>query len=217
MRTILKGVEPRSLTEHRQTAGANYENYQDKDTLREYLVREQRGLCCYCMAPIRPDRHAMKIEHFHSQTSHREEQLRYSNLLGACMGGEGASFAYQHCDTRKGDRELSRNPAGRMHQIEELIRFHADGHITAGWVDFDIELNEILNLNLPFLISNRRQALDGFLDGVARRGQFSRAMLERWLQQWSGESDNGPLLPYCQVVVYWLRKRLARSYPRYTL
>jgi len=34
MRTILKGVEPRSLTEHRQAPGANYENYQDKETLR---------------------------------------------------------------------------------------------------------------------------------------------------------------------------------------
>jgi len=211
MRTILKGVEPRSLAEHRQAPGANYENYQDKDTLRAHLVQEQRGLCCYCTKTIRAEYGAMKIEHWHSQTSHRDEQLRYTNLLGACMGGEGAPFAGQHCDTRKGDRELSRNPADRMHRVEELTRFLGDGRIVSQDPPFDAELNEVLNLNLPFLMNNRKAVLDAFKERLAKRGDLSRALLQKWVQDWNGDSDQGALRPYCQVVVYWLRKRLARA------
>jgi len=51
----------------------------------------------------------MKIEHWHSQDRYEAEQLDYGNLLGACMGNEGKAHWDQHCDTRKGDRDLSRN------------------------------------------------------------------------------------------------------------
>ena len=87
MRTITKGDEPASLVKHRATAHADYENYPDKDTLRSHLVREQRGLCCYCLSRIRPTADTMKIEHWHSQDEFSSEQLDYSNLLGACLGG----------------------------------------------------------------------------------------------------------------------------------
>ncbi len=42
MRRILKGTEPASLMEHRLAAGTGYDSYRDKDTLRTYLVTEQR-------------------------------------------------------------------------------------------------------------------------------------------------------------------------------
>ena len=89
MRTIRKGAEPNSLAQHRHTDGADYQNYRDKDALRTFLVREQRGLCCYCMARVRADRDAMKIEHWHSQSGHPQEQLDYTNLLASCMGNDG--------------------------------------------------------------------------------------------------------------------------------
>jgi len=72
-------------------------------------VREQRGLCCYCMKMIRAAHGAMKIEHWHSQTGHRDEQLRYTNLLGACMEVKNA-FCWPALRHTKGDLELSRNP-----------------------------------------------------------------------------------------------------------
>ena len=52
MRAITKGQEPRSLVEHRRNTHSNYSNYADKDGLRAVLVRDQRGLCCYCMKQI---------------------------------------------------------------------------------------------------------------------------------------------------------------------
>ncbi len=212
MRTIRKGVEPPSLTKHRCAAHADYDNYQDKDTLREYLVREQRGLCCYCMGRLRADAESMKVEHWRDQSSHPAEQLDYRNLLGACLGGEGQPFAQQHCDTRKGDRPLSRNPADPAHYVEHLIRYGTDGTIASDDAAFDEELNQVLNLNHPFLRNNRKATLDGFLAGASRRqGNWDPRLLECWVRDWQGNADTSELPPFCQIVVYWLRKRLARA------
>jgi len=123
MRTIRKGAEPNSLAQHRHTDGADYQNYRDKDALRTFLVREQRGLCCYCMARVRADRDAMKIEHWHSQSGHPQEQLDYTNLLASCMGNDGRYNAERYCDSSKGERELSRNPANPLHAVESLTHF----------------------------------------------------------------------------------------------
>jgi hypothetical protein len=43
------------------------------------------------------------------------------------------------------------------------------------------------------------------------RGGFSRDQLERRLREWNGDDGVDDLKPYCQVVVHWLRKRLARD------
>jgi uncharacterized protein (TIGR02646 family) len=210
MRTIRKGSEPASLTRHRAIPGANYANYRDKDNLRDYLVDEQRGLCCYCLSRIRAEHGKIKIEHWRSQNKHEAEQLAYSNLLGACMGNEGRPHGDQHCDTRKGDRDLSRNPANPLHHVEEVIRFSGNGTIFSDDQVFDGELNETLNLNLAFLVNNRKETLRAFTDIMPRTGELGRGQLERWLRVWNGEAGTHELKPYCQVIIYWLRKRLSR-------
>ena len=89
MRTIQKGPAPATLTQHRQQPHANYDNYADKDHLRQALVAEQRGVCCYCQSRIRATPDGMKIEHWQCRASFPDLQLEYRNLLGACPGGEG--------------------------------------------------------------------------------------------------------------------------------
>jgi uncharacterized protein (TIGR02646 family) len=211
MRRIAKGREPASLTQHRQTDHANYDNYRDKATLREFLVAEQRGLCCYCLSRIRPQSPAMKIEHWHSQENYRDEQLVYANLLGVCFGNEGQPRQQQHCDTRKGDNDFSRNPADPVRPIESFVRFEGDGRIVSTDPAFDRELNDVLNLNVAFVKNQRKAVLEGFIISLKERGQLQRATLEKWLSDWNGESHAGELRPYCQVIIYWLRKRLARA------
>jgi uncharacterized protein (TIGR02646 family) len=177
--------------------------------LRASLLAEQGGLCCYCLSRITADK--MKIEHWHSQSRPPlEKQLDYSNLLGACVGNEGRAWKEQHCDTRKGDRTLSRNPANPDHRVNDLLHFPGDGRIISHDPDFDAELNEVLNLNYPRLKENRKATLDGFLGGLPKSGELQRAKLEKLLQEWNGVSQDGQLRPFCQVVVYWLCKRLAR-------
>jgi uncharacterized protein (TIGR02646 family) len=211
MRTINKRNEPASLTLHRLIARADYDNYADKDTLRQSLAVEQRGLCCYCLSRIRPAAGNMKIAHWHSRNLHPNEQLVYMNLLGACMGNEGQSPQRQHCDTRQGNRDISRNPANPTHQVERFVHFEADGRITSDDPHFKAELNDVLNLNVAILKNNRKATLEAFKITLIKRGDLPRATLERWLRDWNGESHANELPPFSQVVVYWLRKRLART------
>jgi uncharacterized protein (TIGR02646 family) len=183
MRAIIKGKEPASLVEHRCTQGADYDNYGDKQSLRSSLATEQRGLCCNCLGRIPSKSGQMKIEHWHSQSVYPAEQLDYANLLGVCMGNEGQPRKNQHCDTSKGDQPLSRNPANSTPPIEDLIRFEGDGRVVSDDPDLKRELDDVLNLNAAFL--------------------------EKWLQLWNGDTHTNQLEPYCQVIVYWLKKKLA--------
>lgn len=211
MRAIYKSHEPASLAEHRCQASADYNNYKDKDTLRQSLFAEQRGLCCYCLSRIRPLPGQIKIEHWHCQDNYPAEQLDYGNLLGACLGNEGQPRGQQYCDTRKGNERLSRNPANPAHQIEQFVRFEGDGRISSNDAAFDAELNGVLNLNAKFLQNNRKAVLDAFKLTLVKRDNLPRQTLERWLKEWNGETHIEELEPFCQVVVYWLRKRLARA------
>ncbi len=216
MREIIKGVEPTSLAQHRQTPHGIYDNFADKDLLRQVLVTEQRELCCYCMGRIRPSINSMKIEHWRSQEDYPQDQLSYRNLLGACIGGQGQPFKNQHCDTRKGKLELRWNPAEPAHRIERRVQYRVDGSIYGSEPVFDEQLNEVLNLNLPLLKQARRGILDAVLqwwrsEKARLKGPVPSAGLIRTRNKYV--SGNGQLKPYCQVAVWWLDQRIARTNP----
>ena len=214
MRSITKGREPVSLLQHRQAPHSNFGNFENMDDLRQALVTEQRALCCYCMGRIRPSRKSMKIEHWRCQANYPAEQLRYSNLLGACMGGEGQPFKKQHCDTRKGNRDLRLNPADPAHQIEAHVRYGSDGSIVGSDPEFDCQLNDVLNLNLPWLKEHRKVVLDGLLRWwKAEKGRLkapvSRDRLIRKRDKIIA-GDGQKLERYSQVAVWWLDERISR-------
>jgi uncharacterized protein (TIGR02646 family) len=213
MRAITKGAEPPSLTAHRLTPRCDYDNYADKEALRHALVTDQRGLCCYCMERIHNGPTTMKIEHWQCQSRYATEQLNYRNLLGACLGGDGQPPHLQHCDTRKGERDLRWNPADPAHRIEARLRYEEDGSIRSDDADFDTQLTAVLNLNLPILKNNRRGILDAILswwkyERERRRGPVPRARFER--ERNRRIDGAGELKPYCQVAVWWLEQRLSR-------
>jgi len=213
VRTIIKGPEPASLTAHRQTQNNDYQNYPDKEALRVALVTEQRGLCCYCMERIHNSPTTMKIEHWKCQSQYPGEQLNYRNLLGACQGEEGQPPHLQHCDTRKGDRDLKWNPADPTHHIESRLRYEANGSIRSDDDEFDVQIDDVLNLNTPFLKNNRKGVMDAVLawwkyEKKRLHGPVPRERLER-------ERDRrmarvGELQPYFQVMLWWLEQRLSR-------
>lgn len=207
MRTIQKGPEPATLIQHRQQPYADYDNYADKATLRQALVAEQRGLCCYCQSRIRATPEGMKIEHWQCQAEHPGRQLDYSNLLGACLGGHGRPEREQHCDTRKGNSGLCFSVCDPAHPIERHIRFLGDGKISADNADLDEAINGVLSLNLPRLISNRKAVLAAFQQRLQDGRRVDPA---RELPKWDGR-EPGELPEFSQVVVYWLRKRQARA------
>lgn len=216
MRRIVKGPEPPSLTAHRLTPHCDYDNYAAKDELRDALVAEQRGLCCYCMGRIRSDQDTMKIEHWHCQSANPGEQLDYQNLLGACLGGEGQPEFLQHCDTHKGDQPLRWNPADPNHQIEHHIRYEMDGSIRSDDPEFDAQLDKVLNLNLAIHKNSRKAVFDAIQEWWKKEKarlhtRVPRQQIERKREEYAG--GRGPLLPYCQVAVWVLDQRLARMAP----
>ena len=205
-----------SLAQHRQTPHSSFDNFQEKDLLRQVLATEQRHLCCYCMSRIRPERESMKIEHWRCQAHHPGEQLNYRNLLGSCPGGEGQPGRNQHCDTRKGDQALQWNPAEPADRIETRVRYDLDGSIHGEDDGFDSQLDEVLNLNLPFLKQNRKSLLNAVLEWWKQekaqlRGPVPRDRFIRVRDKYVG--GNGELTPYCQVAVWWLNLRIARMAP----
>ena len=216
MRAITKGPEPTSLTAHRQRPHGDYANYRDKDELRRALVTEQRGLCCYCTGRIRAEQAAMKIEHWRCQARYPDRQLDYRNLLASCHGrvcGPGGQPPHlQHCDTKKGDSDLERNPADPDHRIETRIRYEPDGAIRSE-ADFDDQLNEVLNLNLAVLRNNRAGVLDAVLDWWKReKVRIGRPVpRDRFVRERDKRiGGDGVLAPYCQVAVWWLNQKLDR-------
>lgn len=207
MRTIQKGPEPATLIQHRQQLHADYDNYADKPALRQALVAEQRGLCCYCQSRIRATPEGMKIEHWQCQADRPARQLDFSNMLGACLGGHGRPEREQHCDTRKGNNGLCFSVCDPAHPIERQIRFLGDGKISADDAAIVDAINAVLNLNLPRLVSNRKAVLAAFQQRLQDGRRVDPA---RELPRWDG-SEPGELPEFAQVVIYWLRKRQARA------
>lgn len=211
MRHIEKAAEPGSLRRHRATSHSDYDNYRDKDGLRAALVVEQRGLCCYCMGRILPEHKKMKIEHWRCVAKYPERQLYYSNLLGACLGGEGKGARFEHCDTKKADRDLLWNPADRRHRIETRIEYGADGSIRSADMRFNEQLNNDLNLNLAAIKNGRKHALDGIGPWWEKARTHDATVLRRRLESKISQlADVTFMAPYVPVAIWWLRKRLDR-------
>ena len=79
--------------------------------------------------------------------------------------------------------------------------------------EFDRQLNDVLNLNLPLLKNNREGLLDAVLHWFRFKkgrihGPVPRDDLIRKRNEYNG--GDGELVPYCQVAVWWLDQRLAR-------
>ena len=214
MRNIQKQPEPISLIQHRCSSHSDYDNYAEKDDLRTSLVSEQRGICCYCMQRIYPTLEKMKIEHCQSQSPNKfpEKQLDYTNLLGACLGGSGKPRRDQHCDTRKGDDDISFNPANLKHDVERLFKFPGSGRIEANDEandpQFQSEIDDVLNLNHSILVNNRKAVIDAFTQ-ILRLKKVRDVDIPKYLATWEGE-NGADLEPFCQVVVYYLRKKIAK-------
>jgi uncharacterized protein (TIGR02646 family) len=209
MKKIIKQSEPRSLVEHRSQANANYENYPDKDKLRESLLKEQGYICCYCMSRIKLDE--MKIEHWQPQTKYTSRQLDYKNLLGACMGNQGARPQNQHCDTRKGDNEITINPIEGDKNYENLIKYRPDGKIYSDDLSINHDLSETLNLNLGFLKKNRKDALDVVirkLDEKFSNKTWAKITVQREIDKLNTKDENGFYDVYCQFIASYLKSKL---------
>ena len=153
----------------------------------------------------------MKIEHWQPQTKYTSRQLDYRNLLGACMGNQGARPQNQHCDTRKGDSEITINPIEGDKNCENLIKYRPDGKIYSDDVSINHDLNETLNLNLEFLKKNRKVALDVVLDQLRKKfpnTTWTANIRQKVINDLSDKDANGYYSEYCQIAIWYLKYKL---------
>lgn len=212
MKQIIKTKEPRSLTNYRASISKNdlqnLEKFDDlstqaKDDLRNNLLNEQGYVCCYCMRRVEFDN--SKIEHFKPRSFLRGQQLEYSNLFIACLGGEGGKKGEQHCDTKKGNDELKH--IDLLTTIENDIEYYKDGFIFSTNININDELNRVLNLNYKILQDNRKEALEQLMIDLKKLG-FSIPNLRRTIEKYQNRNSKGKYRPYSQLMVYFLTKKL---------
>lgn len=209
---ITKAAEPQRLVQYRAQntppSETAFRDYPGKDQLRELLIGEQKGLCCYCMSRVHNDPLRMKIEHWRCQERYQDLRLSYGNLLGACLGGEGRPKKEQHCDTRKGNRDLKWNPATAAHMIETRVRYRVDGVIESPDEEFDAQLNNVLGLNIAYLRNSRKAALDAVLVWW-HAAPKAREKIQQQIDRRTGAHVQ--LEPFIPVAIWFLRQKLTAA------
>lgn len=231
MKLIQKNNEPNNLQVHRGQNGTDYESFK-RDVglgniapptgLRESLLDEQGYICAYCMKRI-PHSHTvkgvtndrMKVEHYVPQTNPRsiaqKLDITYTNMLACCMGNHGQREAFETCDTRKGESEITITPLNAAH-IRTLV-YGADGSIFSTNPTFENEINQILNLNEDNLKRQREEIYKLIVNRVKKEfnkpnltKQQKNAYLDNQINWWNSRID-GKFQPFCMVAIKYLENR----------
>jgi uncharacterized protein (TIGR02646 family) len=213
-----KGHLPKVLIPWQATPGADWESLPsaDKEEVRHALLRDQGQLCAYCQRRIPTRAGHMKVEHWQAQSG-GQDKLRWSNLLGVCLGDEraetGAPAGEQHCDTARGDAPLFLHPVeGGGGNTREHLAYTFTGEVTPKdtprreSVRKDIDA---LNLNAARLRRERRVVYEALKERLERDG-WDRKALRREVAAARIE-PGGRAMPQCELVRYhverWARKQ----------
>jgi len=166
---------------------------------------------------LRKSKHfpSSKIEHVKCQSKNPDQELNYQNMLLACNGNHGLTKKMQTCDTYKDERDLSFNPANPSRNIEDFIKYRANGEIYSDDKIINTELSEVLNLNTIDLQGVRefyyREIQNRIInEGKRRRGndiqiRFYKSEKEKLLRMFGGNFK-----PYCMIGVYLINKKLKK-------
>ncbi len=196
--------EPSLLRRHRTSnPRATYDNgpADMKSEIQQAVVKEQFGLCCYCMQRISPG--TVRVEHKLSQHNHPDLSLCYDNMAGACSCSKGLRKEDQYCDIYKEDKDFS----FELSCIQDKIRYEPKGKIKSPDPQLDDQLNNVLNLNVKYLIEQRRAVYDGFAKFLSHRK--TRGEIQSKINQLSSPRK-GLKATFCGVTIFFLQKRLAR-------
>lgn len=209
MRQIQKAGEPAELQAYRRTEGEPAPTYDTMPAhvvtaLRAALRAEQHGLCCYCMRAIDG---VGRIDHRASQKDHPQRQLDYRNLFLSCSGNLGGT----HCDKKKGDDAINVDP---LTVQAAWFGYGTAGTMSASRPDLIADLTT-LGLNCDGLVSSRKAALARYLTTLDRNRAPSkpwpRPRLEKALSKLLPPQAGGRLEPYCEMLAFWLRRRIGRA------
>ena len=150
----------------------------------------------------------MRLEHFKCQSKNTSLKFDYSNMLAACHGFDHKRCSDEHCDVKKAESELKFNPAN--YKVEQYISYMSDGTIISSDLEFDEQLNDVLNLNIAYLKSNRKSVREGVNRYLKATG-WTDAKKKKALADFETPNSKGELKEYCGVAIYYLKKKLRQS------
>jgi uncharacterized protein (TIGR02646 family) len=212
MRNISKLNEPDSLTLYKRLPDAIYDgpNFTPvKNAIRKKLLEEQGYLCAYCMGRI--ELHSMRIEHWRCQDTYPDEQLNYKNMLGTCTGNEGLPYSEETCDVRKKNADIAFNPSDMNHHKQMKIIYYNDGTIGSENTKFNNDIEKLLNLNYYRLIQNRYYVRKAIINVIAKsKHSITKTEIQNEINKWSHSGNDKKFMEYCDVVLYYLNKKLKR-------
>lgn len=212
MRFIEKQSEPRTLIEFKQLANPpdwmpTFEGLpgERKKALKEALIREQKGLCCYCECKLAfSDSH---IEHFRPQSTDSKLALDYGNMHCSCMADNRES-APLTCGMAKRDwfdENLLISPL--TPNCESRFRYNAEGRMTPA-SEGDAAAKETiahLRLDSPKLNRARKAVIDCFFDERTMTDQERTEMVKDYVERDSFETPS----PFISAVKCVMRDWMA--------
>ena len=189
VRGSAKGREPEELRAWKQVQCENgieleYEGLPrpERDAMVSALFTEQTGQCVYCGRGVSPGVHGdCHVEHFRPRSKYPELQLDHANLFLSC-GPEGEHGVRQTCGAFKGDWfDEERHVPPAPDSCAERFRFRSSGRIAGSGAPEAEKMIEVLNLNHPELVTDRRtliESLDEDLNGGVPEDDLLRSYRE---------------------------------------
>lgn len=176
MKHIVKQAEPAPFSIWKSTyPHAEYEDLRNEGcfpgaktariALRNSLLAEQHGLCCYCETRI--DNGDFHVEHFkpkdrHRTPSFRPFQLVYDNLHASCRSVPGG-VPEEYCGHKKSNFFDTQLVSPLETDCADHFKFDIDGHISG--VDTRGRLTvTTLNLDCRQLVISRKYIIEDFED-----------------------------------------------------
>ena len=194
----------------------------DKAIIRKNLIKEQHGLCGYCMRRIE-DSSYTTIDHWEPIEKNVDGALYYGNMIGVCNGGRKVKKSDLEdgrrilcCDAAKGEQGITISPYIEIHM--DKIRYHEDGTMYTYPRDETLErdINDILHLNgkngldtSTRLLHGRRETYRSYFNEMKRQGDnISRSYIEKRIKN----IESKKLYPEFAGVILYLLKRKLRQF-----
>ncbi len=186
---------------------------------REHLIEEQNGLCAYCQKAISVINSS--IEHLIPKEHNLGLSTNYFNLIAVCANSiKDPESGRRHCDKERGSKLLPevifyQNATVKKNANHAYFQANADGSIVPKPSLSEqikqqvVAFIEILNLNHPILIQDRRKTfLTGLLNAQKnippqQKQAYWEVQFERIFQ------DNTH--PFRQFLLIFLSKQLGRN------
>ena len=188
----------------------------DKSIIRKQLIREQHGLCAYCMRRIEDHENKTNtiIDHWIPVDEDSSQALNYSNMIGSCEGGRRDDVASRvlHCDASKENRVITISPYNKEQM--DKIRYDKNGRVYTRPEDKILEhdLNQKLHLNdATNLVYGRAQTYRNFvifIRGLDKKGKPINTAIRKKLEEISSAEE---YIEYAGVWLYFLKRKLGQS------